>query len=243
VAWRNPVTPAISPVGVLRAAGGAFSFSYVLDAVTIPGFRPMIEFPDVNVVYRSPTLFPFFAQRVMDPKRPDYESYIRALALPEDADELDVLGRSGGRRQSDTYQVIEAPRVDAGGRTSFDFLVHGVRFAPSGLDPDLLNEELDRLRTGDRLALLAEPDNPVNERAQLVVTAAGLPLGWIPDLLLPYVDHVMSSGGDLSVLRVNSADTAWQLRLVVHLEGEIKNAGLTFEGGPWRTFEDDLDER
>jgi hypothetical protein len=147
----------------------------------------------------------------MDRRRGDYSAYLKALALPPEAELLDVLGRSGGRRKADKVQVAEIPRAAGDGSTTFDFLVHGSRFPPAG--EAAVSTALAATLVGDVLTLVPEPDNPVNPDALLVATLAGVPSGWVPDLLVPYVNSIREAGGwALSVRRVNQPDTAWHAR-------------------------------
>lgn len=218
VAWRDSLRRAIWTIGHLEYEDGSYSFRYVSGADEIPDLRPLVEFPDFRWTYRSEELFPFFAQRVMDHRRPDYAAYLDALALPRDADVLDILGRSGGRRKADKVQVAEIPRAEADGSISFDFLVHGSRFSPAG--EDAVSAALAVTRTGDELTLRPEPNNPVSPDALLVVTVDGVPIGWVPELLVPYVQAVREAGGwTLSARRVNGPDTAWHLRVVARVTG------------------------
>src|SRR5688572_23488808 len=94
VAWRNRRTRLIAPVAVLDHAHGRYKFQY-LDEVSrkVEGFRPFIGFPDVDRVYESNRLWPFFDLRVMDPKRPDFPDYVRWLGLRPGASRLDILSR------------------------------------------------------------------------------------------------------------------------------------------------------
>lgn len=230
VAWRNRSTRRISPVGVLSCNGGTYTFRYLASTREVPDFRPLLGFPDLERTYASARLFPFFAQRVMDKRRPDYERYLHALDLPVTASQLDVLGRGGGQRKADRIQVVEEPHVDGDGRTACTFVVHGIRHQSSA-EPALL----DSLQPGDELTLRPEPDNPANPRALVVSTLAGVGIGWVPDLLLDYVHTVVqSSAAQLVVRRVNGPDLPPHLRLVVRLVGSAPAGYLTFHGDAWR---------
>jgi len=72
VAWRNTELQRIYPVGMLESEEGLYRFWYVPDAESIDGFRPFLGFPDFMKTYQSEKLWPFFALRVMDSRRPDY---------------------------------------------------------------------------------------------------------------------------------------------------------------------------
>jgi hypothetical protein len=235
--WRGRSEPVrIWPVGILTASEDRYRFAYVLGVEDIPDFRPILGFPDWSRTYESKELFPFFAQRIMDARRHDYPEYLDSLALPASASALDVLARSGGRRKADEFQLVEVPRISADGTTSYVFRVHGVRFALG--DEELALPILDRIGVGDELLLVLEPDNPVNPRAIVVATPDGVRLGWVPDLLVDYVE-ALRAGGEVRVriLRVNGPTVPPQDRLVVELYGRLEPSTDTYPRLRFRTHD------
>ncbi|SET23768.1 hypothetical protein SAMN05421811_102471 [Nonomuraea wenchangensis] len=230
VAQQDPVSREIMPVGILESADGGFTFSYFRRVMDIGGFRPIFGFEDLERRYTSSTLFPMFSQRLMNPKRPDYDSYLTVLGLSKGAPPLRVLGRSGGRRAGDSIFLVPEPHVAADGSTSTDFFVHGVRYK-SGAE-----ERIAALVEDDELALRPEPANPVNPRA-LLVTRDGGELGYVPNLLLDYVHQVRDAGAmTLRVAQVNGSDTPLNLRMRVRLEGRVPSRYAPFRGEEWATF-------
>jgi hypothetical protein len=216
VTWRNGALRRTYPVGVLVATEMVCDFSYLEAAATTPDFRAFVNFPELDRPYNSTQLFPFFSQRVMDRRRPDHAGYVRALGLPADATDLELLGRANGQRKGDTVQVILEPTVGVAGEVDHSFLVSGVRHAPGESGPALA-----QVREGDRLLLLPEPENPSNVEAILVSVEGGQPLGWIPDALLPLAHEAMACGYELTVLRLNGEDWPSHLRLVVRLTASV----------------------
>lgn len=213
VTRRDVSTQRCSPVGLLTCTAGAYEFSYLRPAVESPGFRPILGFSAVDRRYRSERLFPIFAERVMDPRRPDRPRWLASLGLDGDPEVMEILARSGGRREGDHLELLAVPRVEHDGRTRTSFLVHGVSHADSVAD-------IDRLVVGDRLDLVDDPDNPVNARALVVSSVDGSRLGWVPDPLVEFVRHVRSHGEcEVRVLRVNPADLGPHQRLLVELTG------------------------
>lgn len=231
VAWQNPESRSIQPVGLLSHAGSDYEFRYVRNALAVKDFIPLIGFPDLDRSYQSQRLFPLFAQRVMAPRRPDFSRYIESLDLTEDADPWEQLTRSEGRRAGDTILVFPEPVIDDDGQTQSNFLVHGIRHA---IPEASLDERLRSLRKGDRLTLAPEPTNPVNSRAILTVDQARIPLGWVPDLLLDYVHTVADTGlYDLVVQHVNGPAAPIHLRLLVRLTGRVPVDYRAFAGSTW----------
>lgn len=219
------------PVGFLEAreveGRSLYSFAYLREASQRPDFRPLLGFSDANTVYRSEGLFPLFAERIMDPRRPDRPRFLAALDLSEEAGPLEVLARSGGRRMGDGILLIPVPRVDVQGHTSCVFLVHGVRHIPGA------PERIEALHAGDALRLEPQPENPVSPHALLVTEDHAEPLGWVPDALLSFVHQVRDRR--LTVVRVNPSDVGTRLRLLVRLEGRVDPGVQPFVGPEWAT--------
>ena len=206
VSRQDPETRRYSRVGLLSKDGHLFRFKYD-GGVTraLPGLP-------LGRVHESESLFPIFAERVMDPHRPERAETLKQLGLGAEAEPLEVLAVSGGGRTGDTYELAPLPQPAP---VSLPFLVRGIRH--------LTSEEraaIDDLRSGDRLELRCETDNEVNERA-LLVRQSGDRLGYVPGPLLDYVHRIMARPFDLVVDRVNPVEAGMHMRLLVRLTGEL----------------------
>lgn len=207
VSRQDPATRAFTRVGTLTFDGAQYTFTYDQDATrALPGLP-------LGRIHQSDNLFPIFAERVMDPLRPERAETLEHLGLPHEAGPFEVLAVSGGGRTGDTYELTPLPRP---GAVSLPFLVHGVRHLTAEE-----REAIDQLRPGDRLSLRCEPDNPVNGRA-LLVTQDGGRLGYVPDPLLDYVHRIIEGEYELRVERVNPADAGLHMRLLVRLSGDFR---------------------
>lgn len=231
VAWRNRQRSVITSVGVLDHWAGSFRFQY-LDGVgeSVEGFRPFIGFPDLDHIYESDRLWPFFDLRVMDRKRPDYPQYVRWLGLTVDASRLDILSRSGGLPKGDSVSLAESPAVADSGATEAIFLVRGVSYA---IRQHRTEAVADSLQTGDRLTLADDSTNEANPRALLLEASDGAPVGWIPDLLVDYAHRVRSGGGVVELLQNNGPSAPWHTRLLVRMSGRVARRTAMFTGGVW----------
>ena len=137
VSRQDPETRRSSRVGVVSHDGHIFRFKHD-GGVTraLPGLP-------LGRVHESESLFPIFAERVMDPHRPERDETLEQLGLGAEAEPLEVLAVSGGGRTGDTYELTPLPQP---GPVSLPFLVRGIRH--------LTCEEraaIDDLRSGDRL--------------------------------------------------------------------------------------------
>lgn len=217
--WQNPATRAFNPVGALvRDPDGSFVFRYIRRARGLPAFLPLASFPRLDGIYRFADLPPFFENRVMSPRRPDYPEYLRALHLSvEQATPFEVLARTGGSRVTDTFHVVAEPAADRDGRVRTLFLAHGVRHV-EGAD-----ERLARLRPGDPLTLRPEPANEHNTRALLIDAQAGRAVGYVPDWMLDIVRQMtdIDPGYRLTVEVANGPETPAHLRLLCRLEAAV----------------------
>ena len=163
LAWRDP-SKRWYPVGELSFDGKDYRFRYLAGSALAQrdaGFRPLVAFPDFEQEYVSDDLFPTFENRIPSPAHADYVAYMEWLALPaERRDALSVLGRSGGVRATDLFEVFPRPERSADGRYVVHVFAHGLRHLP-----EVAKSRASKLVAGDRLDLVAEPDNPVDPLA------------------------------------------------------------------------------
>ncbi|MBF6671393.1 hypothetical protein [Glutamicibacter sp. FBE19] len=244
VTWQHPRSRVISPVGLLtHDVNGTFRFSYIQNAQDVQGFRPLVGFPSLDQAYESDHLFPLFAQRVMSPRRPDYLGYLKTLGLERNATPWEVLALSGGRRTGDTIQLVPVP-VPLGNRTwEIDFLVHGVRHVIDrsfvlengtvSSDRSQLETALEGLAAGDQLYLVPDADNGVNANAQLIVTDAGLPIGFLPDLFTEDFERLDRDDIRCEAVVVNNSASPWHMRVLARLMCKVPENFTFFSSASW----------
>ena len=218
VAWRNPDSRQIIPVGLLlqghESGAPGYTFVYLKIAETLEGFHPLPGLPDLHRRYDSRSLFPVFANRIMPRERPDYPEYISGLDLAPDSDPFEVLQRSAGARATDRIEVFAAPQRTSSDEARSLFFVRGIRHLPGALDA------VNEIRMGDRLTLIDEPDNQVNGHAMLLAGPHEVPIGWVPDYLVEHL-HDLRNLNDadpvVTVEHVNGVDVAPHMRVLCRL--------------------------
>jgi hypothetical protein len=214
VVWQDPDTRRFHEVATLLANHDNYVFAYTTEARVLPQFRPFFAFPELERTYHSQRLFPFFENRVMSARRPDYDEYLSALGLTRlDATPLELLARSAGRRATDTIQVVPESSRDEQGRESQLFLASGARHIEGA------ENRIRALRADEELLLRPQPENEVDPRALLIDTSSGQPVGWIPNYLLDEVHKNREAGAEVRcfVEQANGPDTPWHLRLLCRL--------------------------
>ena len=82
-------------VGHLAFEAGMWTFAYDEDYKRRPDLRPIEGFDDIEKVYRSSVLFPFFAVRIPDVDREDVKRTLKQeqIKRPEISDLLRLFGR------------------------------------------------------------------------------------------------------------------------------------------------------
>ena len=244
VAWQHPGTRAIQPVALLSFDGRQYQFGYIRNALSVEGFRPLLGFDDLHKTYRSDQLFPMFAQRAMDARRPDFGRYVASLGLEgEEPEPWEQIARSQGRRQGDTLQILPEPEID-GETLTYRFLVNGVRHVhedmlyPDGQELRVTREEVEaalaNLARGTELNLVCEPLNEKNARAIIVAGPNATPVGWVPDLLLEDIHRLLSST-DVRVVveHINGPDVPSHMRLLAAITAEPAAHFRFFTGPKW----------
>lgn len=232
VSWRNRARREISPVGALDFQSGLYRFQYLEAAHhQVQGFRPFVGFPNLEEIYESSRLWPFFALRVMERRRPDFDKYVHWLGLERDATPLDILSRTG-EFKGDTVALTEAPVVGADGQTSAVLLVRGASYAASSFGSEAA---ANAMLPGARLSIVDDSLNEANSDALLLETRDGDRIGWVPDLLIPYALALRESGGSVELLQNNGVDCPWHTRFLVRLSGVVGPSGKLFSDPPWPT--------
>lgn len=243
VTWQHPNTRKIAPIAFLSYDGHVYRFGYIRNVAQVKDFQPLLGFERLDRSYESEQLFPLFAQRVMAPRRPDYQQYVGRLGLDGDPDPWEQITRSQGRREGDTLQFLPEPTVN-GDQLSALFLVNGVRHVPkevhrlNGKEVRVSVEQVDAalssLNQGDLLTLAPEPDNEKNRLAIMVMAPSFVPVGWVPDLLLDDLHQLLANAKvTVSVEHANGPEAPSHIRLLVRLTASPVGDFRFFSGDNW----------
>lgn len=208
------------PVGRLDAdvAAPRYRFRHLRGAVRARetgGFDLVPGFPELHREYQSPELFPVFQNRVMSPRRPDFEDYMRGLDLDRTADPVETLWVDGGRRVTDFFDVF--PKLVREPDGSFV-----CRFFPDGMD----RQRPEALRPGERVLLSVDHNTGSNGAAIPIRTPGERLIGWVPscfgaDLRVALLE---SDGQyEATVVRVNPPPHPWDLSVLVEMRSRWEN--------------------
>ena len=208
------------PVGRLDVDAGNYPYRFrytrgAEEAQQVAGFIPLPEFPDFKGDYRATELFPLFQNRIISPKRPDFDAYLRVLNLDKYADPIEILSANGGRRQTDNFEVFPKLVKDADGSFVCRFFLHGWRYVSQAAQT-----RLDSLKQGENLYVALELTNPITKRAVQLQTDDYHMIGWAPRYLVnDLTEALMESPGKYaaSVVRVNPQPAPSRQRVLVEM--------------------------
>lgn len=151
------------PIGTLEEKRKKFFFYYLtgIRRAQDLGYGLLPEFSDVDTVYKSSTLFPLFANRMMSRSRKTFQEYMGALNLDKSSGPLLELSRNGGKRATDRYRVFAPPEKK---RNEFQWI-----FFVAGLTRSPMREQLDKrlegIKPGTQLLLTPQIQNQHDSHA------------------------------------------------------------------------------
>lgn len=233
VAWQSPAPArAWFPIGRLDAENNdTYLFRYTrgaLDAQKQSGFEPLLSFPKFENRYESSELFPIFKNRVLDASRKDFAEYLGWLDLdPAHADPIEILGLTGGERQTDSLEVF--PKIIKRADQSFScrFFLHGLRHVS-----EPAREKANYLAAASPLQIAVELNNPTGLAIQLQTTDCYM-IGWAPRYLVCDLIEVINAHPQVSatVVRVNEYGAPLARRILVELKGQLPADYEPMSGG------------
>lgn len=91
-------------VGKLSVIDGYWQFVYSEEFKLKDDLRPLVEFPDLETVYKTQQLWQFFASRIPSIEQPDVEFVLENENIAED-DVVALLKRFGNRTITNPFEL------------------------------------------------------------------------------------------------------------------------------------------
>lgn len=219
VIWQDDETRRWHPVCQLTKRDGEFRLEYTNGAMASPSFTPFAGMRDMDRVYRSESLFPLFANRIVATSRPEYPKVMGWLGLDAEwTDGFEVLARSGGKRKTDPLRLVPKPVKTRSNQYQVLFFGHGIRYLSDDNQSQLLN-----LTIGDRLFPMHDRQNPADSNAVLLRTSDPMSFaGYCPRYLAEDILKLFEASADpndvkVSVERINR-DAPPQMQLLCRVQ-------------------------
>ncbi|MEZ0194072.1 hypothetical protein Q1Z72_13780 [Pseudomonas qingdaonensis] len=167
VVWQDPETTMWEPVAKLTETDGVFKFSYTRGALN----KRFVGFPrmdQLNKEYSSNELFPFFQNRLIPDRRPEYYSMLTWLdMLPGESKPIEILSASGGSRKTDNFRIVKVPERTEVGEYRLKFFISGVAYLS-----DELKHEVSNLVRGAELSCALQPSNSADPNAVIIINSS-----------------------------------------------------------------------
>lgn len=237
--WQDPESRAWFPIGQLTQQNGQYHFAYLQgapEANQTAHFQPLYPFPDFHHPYSSVELFPLFANRLLRSSRPDFPDFVEWLNIPEHKDDpIALLARSGGKRQTDNFEVFPKPERTEDGDYHIHFFTHGLRHFP-----EEAQQHVNTLTAGDQLQITHDVQNAFDSRALILRTPDLHLAGYCPRYLTQDFFELVSrfpSQVHVTVERVNPPPTPLQFRLLCNLTATWSDDFEPFSGPNYQLIE------
>ncbi|MCA9442136.1 MAG: HIRAN domain-containing protein [Candidatus Omnitrophica bacterium] len=229
VSWQDPSRNLWYPVARFRKLVGEYEFCYTVGAKQANAdadFFPFLAFPEIDEIYYSDSLFPFFKNRIMNPSRPDYGTFLDWLGLdPNEQDPLVLLAATPAREEMDYVEVFPEPAPTPDRKLGFRFFTRGLRHFDSSIQKRVLD-----LNPGEELSLMRDLMNPVDPDAFMVRTKESyISVGYLPRHLRDLTNRLVSdpSGGlRLWIEKVNDETAPIQFRIQCRIESPWPEEGV-----------------
>jgi len=207
VIWRDPITTMWQPVAKLTELDGIYTFSYTRGALN----KKFIPFPRMSILekeYVSHELLPFFQNRLIPERRPEYYTMLSWLDMaPGPNDPFEILSASGGARKTDNFRIVKVPQKSEKNEYRLKFFVSGIAYISDEAKHDLIN-----LDNTIFLPCINEDNNQADSNAVAIIhPKTGRRLGYYPRYLnedLIRVNRMLGVTGSelvtkIRVLKVN----------------------------------------
>jgi HipA-like protein len=89
-------------IGTLSLKGGKWTFRYAEAFKAQDKIKPLTDFPDVNKVYTSGELYPFFLSRIPGARQPRFQEIVKREHI-NPKNEAELLKRFGGQTIANSF--------------------------------------------------------------------------------------------------------------------------------------------
>lgn len=235
VIWRDPQTTMLEPVAKVCFSEEKYWLSYTKGALN----TRFSAFPRMDLKekkYSSTDLFPFFKNRLISDRRPEFQKLLSWLDMDKARyDPLELLSVTGGTKKTDNFRVVKTPLKTEDNKYRIKFFVSGIAYTSTEAKEAILN-----LSRGESLSY--EFENNKNDLNAITIACekSSLKLGYYPRYLnedLKKLINLNSSGlaPSIKVIKVNP-DAPDQYRLLCETISDWPKNFKPFESEKYETI-------
>ncbi|MGJ3256760.1 MAG: HIRAN domain-containing protein [Alcanivorax sp.] len=189
IAWQDKITRCWHPVAKLTYDDirNVYRLNYTLGAVENPRFKKFSHLDDINKVYESEEIFPFFRNRLVNKNRAEYKNILEWLDIDDEESAIDILSITGAERSTDNFRVIPHPQKHSLSEYRIDFLCNGI----SHLSESERNN-IQTLNTETKIGYKLE-SHPYDKNAvALFDSEKGMKIGYCPRYLSSDISYLIN---------------------------------------------------
>ena len=188
--WKENVTRKQYVIGQLTKNGQfEFNYGFQVNEAIGNGFKLLLSFEKLDVVYESPFMFPVFSSRLPDKKRKGIDKILKKYKLVE-YDEYKLLKASGAKLPIDNLEFIDPIFGDEDEITRLFYLAGPRHYI--GCNGEDCVKSLT-ISTGDKLLLVFEPENKFDKNAIKIVDQNNNHIGYLPRYFSESVKKALES--------------------------------------------------
>lgn len=228
VATQNSLTREWVPVAELQEVEAGYELRYTKGATRVPGFSGLGRMQELDKIYASRTLFPFFSNRLISKSRPEYRDYLRWLDLESGpTSPMQVLAITGGSRATDNYEIVAPPKAE-NGLLRLEFFTRGLRYLPKTTVDQIMS-----LANGERAFLMRDVQNERDAGALAIRTADPnvMMAGYVPKYYCAGISRLLEQSPEsvrAKIKRVNP-DAPLDMKLLLSLEANVPDGFDVFD--------------
>lgn len=216
ILWQDQYSKLWHPVAKLTREKNLYRLNYTKGASSSKHFIPFPQMTELDSIYESNELFPFFQNRILPKSRPEFKNIIDWLDMTSDSfDPLDYLSVTGGERKTDNYRILKLPTL-INGKFIINFLVSGIHYLGNETQ-----EKIKELSKNLELDYIYETDNPIDSNAiKLVDRKSGLFVGYCPRYLVNDFKKLLDRNPESSHFKIKklNIDAPASYRMVCSFE-------------------------
>ena len=170
------------PLGRLSFIDGHYTFAYVKGIYNQTPITPLPGMEDLEQVYKSDVLFPFFENRLLSKRRNEYVDFLSWSGFDvkkPSPQPLAILSVTEGKKNTDSYEVFPCPtQSNEYGHYEFQFFLHGLNHLTEPTQEAALN-----LEQGSKLYMVMDLQNTYNRSAVALRTENKELIGYLPNYM------------------------------------------------------------
>ncbi|WP_457561605.1 HIRAN domain-containing protein [Caminibacter pacificus] len=217
LAYREPKEKKWYVIGKLWENNERYYFCYTQGVKNLKEFNLFEGMKNLNKLYESDELFPFFKNRLLNKRRPEYGTYLGWLGVEGEISPIDELALTNGIRITDNFQVFKKP-VNKNGIFEIDFFVHGISHLPK-----CYQERIKHLKESEKLFIMKDIQNIYDKNALVLRTNDPIEnIGYIPRYYNKEVNKLLELNNgevDVTIKKIN-IEAPTQFQVLCNLKSE-----------------------